>query len=558
MALQVWLPLDGNLTNNGLYNTTVTNTATVDNSGKIGKCYAFNGSSSNKIVCTAPTINGEASVACWAYFTAMPGASAWYELVEIGSTSLGGYAQCYLGLWMYSTNTIQVCVKGPSDVRGTATDYTHSFSTNTWYHLCATYNGSVAKLYINGALVLTGTPTTGSLTSGSRIYIGGTNSYWTKGKFNDVRIYDHCLSAEEVKRISLGLVCHLPLNRNGFGVENLLTNSNVIVNSSSYNLHDYYFVSGKAPADGETVTIQMKATLASEKTYFGIYNSGGNLSPTQLNSTHLKNGIYTRTFTWKVTNGSYTASNTYLRVYHMPSSVTATSTIDWIKLESGSEATTWSPNTSDTTYFYDWTTEKDVSGLNHNGTKIGNFSYSRNTPTYGMSTVFNGTNSTIALGTSSLVKDAITFSCWAYKTSWAQCDQRLLSCTQSGGWCFYLNNTSMQVYVGTGTSSNTYIILTANTPFTSLSPGWHLFTATYDGHKVCLYIDGILDASVTRYISKTPMYYYSPTGLFVGAEAGTDTTTSAGSYYSGNLSDVRIYATALSADDVKALYENRL
>lgn len=45
MALRVWLPLDGTLENKGVSNTTITNNgATVDTSGKIGSCYAFNGS----------------------------------------------------------------------------------------------------------------------------------------------------------------------------------------------------------------------------------------------------------------------------------------------------------------------------------------------------------------------------------------------------------------------------------------------------------------------------------------------------------------------------------
>ena len=44
MALQIWLPLNGNLDNNGLSNITVTNYgATVDDNGKIGKCYSFDG-----------------------------------------------------------------------------------------------------------------------------------------------------------------------------------------------------------------------------------------------------------------------------------------------------------------------------------------------------------------------------------------------------------------------------------------------------------------------------------------------------------------------------------
>ena len=47
MSLIVWLPLNGDLENQGLSNVTVTNNgATIDNNGKVGKCYSFNGSSS--------------------------------------------------------------------------------------------------------------------------------------------------------------------------------------------------------------------------------------------------------------------------------------------------------------------------------------------------------------------------------------------------------------------------------------------------------------------------------------------------------------------------------
>ena len=46
MSLRVWLPLNGTLDNQGLDDVTVINNgATVNNSGKIGKCYSFDGSS---------------------------------------------------------------------------------------------------------------------------------------------------------------------------------------------------------------------------------------------------------------------------------------------------------------------------------------------------------------------------------------------------------------------------------------------------------------------------------------------------------------------------------
>ena len=46
MALKVWLPLNGNINNYGISDITVTNSgATVDNNGKIGKCYKCSGDS---------------------------------------------------------------------------------------------------------------------------------------------------------------------------------------------------------------------------------------------------------------------------------------------------------------------------------------------------------------------------------------------------------------------------------------------------------------------------------------------------------------------------------
>ena len=45
MSLQVWLPLNGNLNNQGLSDITITNNgATIDAAGKIGSCYYFDGS----------------------------------------------------------------------------------------------------------------------------------------------------------------------------------------------------------------------------------------------------------------------------------------------------------------------------------------------------------------------------------------------------------------------------------------------------------------------------------------------------------------------------------
>lgn len=521
-----------------------------DNNGKIGKCYKRASQNSGGLIQSVGTINlsGDISMFCWAYVVTA-GSSANGLVSNHSHANNTGFG---ITVRQISSTDYRIsCSTGNGSSRTYMTYYGTTNIKNAWHHLGLTYDNTAHqfKLWVDGVCELTQNYTNASRADVIRIFDWSTTNntavYQPACSLNDVRIYDHCLSAEEVKRISLGLVCHLPLNRNGFGVGNLLTNSNVMVSSSSYNLHDYYFVSGKAPAEGETVTIQMKATLASGKTYFGIYNSGGSCSPTQLNSTHLKNGIYTRTFPWKTTytyqGNTYTVSNTYLRVYHMPNSVTATSTIDWIKLESGSEATTWSPNASDTTYVYDWTTEKDVSGLSHNGTKTGNFSYSRNTPTYGMSTIFNGTNAYIS--GASITAEAKTVSCWI-KTALSKSNSQVAFTDLKSGLAIGLYNGGIiGVYSISGSTGSN---CTLGSEY--IENGWnHIVVVSTGTGTRDIYCNGVKLTPTTN-----NNWSGSVDGFTVGCRNGGST------YFNGQLSDLRLYATALSADDVKALYENRL
>ena len=84
--------------------------------------------------------------------------------------------------------------------------------------MAVTYGDTKAKLYLNGELLKTiNSPT---IKEAHNFVIGGrsSNSANTSftgvsayGYYNDVRIYDNCLSDKEVKEISKGLVLHYPL-----------------------------------------------------------------------------------------------------------------------------------------------------------------------------------------------------------------------------------------------------------------------------------------------------------------------------------------------------------
>ena len=143
------------------------------------------------------------------------------------------------------------------------------------------------------------------------------------------------------------------------GGRNILLKSGIPITTSSYLIKDYMLT--EAIPAGTEVTLTIKGTLASTKTSFAAYNSGGSVGLTP-NITNMGGGIYQKTFTWAV--GA--SSNTYVSIYQMASGQTGTSTIQWIKLEKGNVATDWSPNPNEltgATYSFDG-----------NSFKIGGFS----------------------------------------------------------------------------------------------------------------------------------------------------------------------------------------
>ena len=89
-----------------------------------------------------------------------------------------------------------VYIGAENDTRGTA-----KLAVNTWTHLAATYDGSVLRLYVNGAQVSTRTIGGNILTSTSPLRIGG-NSIWGEyfsGLIDEVRIYNRPLTATEIQ-----------------------------------------------------------------------------------------------------------------------------------------------------------------------------------------------------------------------------------------------------------------------------------------------------------------------------------------------------------------------
>lgn len=86
-------------------------------------------------------------------------------------------------------------------------------SIDRWWHVAATWDGSTKRLYLDGALVQSGSGTT--LMDSGPIYIGsdwdsGAPTHLFHGALRDFRLYDRALGATEIAQLSAGQVSGPP------------------------------------------------------------------------------------------------------------------------------------------------------------------------------------------------------------------------------------------------------------------------------------------------------------------------------------------------------------
>ena len=618
--LTVWLPLNGNLDNQGLSDAAIAaNGAIVSTSGKIGECYEFDGSSSISIATVAlPPNTPEWSFCCWFCLADTTTTSAVCLFSERTQADVTGYT-----IFLYPNNGAILIDDGQRSRFDTI-----SFTAGTWYHLVVIRSLDGKRVYINGELVASGVAaglgnTTSVNSNGCLIGLAQSSTSLTtgnqgfKGKMNDVRIYTRALSSDEIRLLSRGLVIHYPLAMPG--AENLIKGSKEMATDiwryytnatreienehpvvkltgtsanwnanicSPSNVDAQYLIPYSSIRDNQvTFSCWLKANKActNDQNYFAL-RTASSANRTK----YFRMGTFNITTEWQyfsttltVTDASFTAGSGtisetdyfFIQMYSHADDVNIY-TKEW-KLELGDHATPWVPNPADDEYSalgLGDTVYHDVSGFKYNGdVRYGSLTYSGDTPKYETSCVFDGA-SAITLDPDlykqfiKSAKDEFTANIWAYKDDWSESDGTttqkwtLFSCQETGGFAILeRGNGSFYFVIGTGASSNSYISKGTSVGYAgTLSAGWHMFTVTYNGLVGLGYIDGQLVTNTSaKYSTKTPMYYNTGTAtLQIGAEASNSNTYKPANnqYWNGKLSDFRVYATALSADEILELY----
>lgn len=506
MSLQVWLPLNGDLRNQGCSDITVTNNgATVDNNGKIGKCYYFNGSSQylqlNRSL--GDIYSNDFSWCIWLKPMDDTRGIIFSEYASSGSSNVA--------FELLANRIIRVYWNGSPDWT-----FGLALEKNVWSHVAITKSTNSIKVYINGEFKKENTGTLSARPSTSCIrlgddYRGGTGVSYM-GYMNDARIYDHCLSAAEVKEISQGLVLHYPLNRRSLkpigtnlvtGVTKgrqttLLTDGRVGVVTSGTSADTYFTVNlSESITNGTTYYLSCDVSGVSEGQYWGFpLGAQNNTSmPSKFYNGHNEYIFTANDINWG-TNRLFLDDN-YRNDYAHPASF-----YNFVLIKNPTFE------------------EVDGSGFGHNSISNAPITTSEDTGRYEEASYFGAYNTPVlTVDNFSSIAPALT------------------SCTITW-WGKYDTTTTLLL---TGQSTSFYVAASANNNYYHANIG-----------SPTMYKDGVAG---TYKCAADGWHHFALTGV----NFSTWTALKLNGYGSGwplkgYISDFRIYATVLSAADILQLY----
>lgn len=580
MSLQVWMPLNGNLNNQGLDGSLEfanTASATVTTDGKIGSCYSFSATSGTGLLLSKGKSASE-------FMNTYINHHSWSLCAWIRTTSNRTvvFGLTYgLNLWCGSSNSMRLM----TSAKTIFVDNPTPTNDGKWHHICATYDtvDNAINIYVDGIKGITSYYPSGETYASSwtnSVSVGrdfndsiANSSFYFQGSMNDVRIYDHCLSAKEVKEISKELCLHYKLadpyiesttnlyngwstncyngatNKYNYGTstdvyyDNLDGIIRVRMGTNNLDAWPYVFFNNiTPPSNGEyrTLSFDYYPTIK-DKINFYTYNTSGTITWIANGVKGTGGNIPVNTNSWNhisVTiknTGSSDSGYGYMRI-GLEKHTSNTSNY-WlfknIQVEDKDHSTPFVIGSRNESTVY------DCSGLANNGTKIGGVTpFSNPLPIrYDKSYDFDGNTGSIQIpNLSTLVPSGeFTMNCWIYHDdTWSSKGFETILGGPSGFELEAKNrstNSPVLWAYSWGQGSATYEL-----------NKWNMITMTRNTSETKFYINGEL--KITGSAGTIPSGNY-----FIGAW-----NTSSQQNYKGKISDFRLYSTVLSVEDIKTLY----
>lgn len=371
---------------------------------------------------------------------------------------------------------------------------------NTWFHVAATYDGTVTTLYVNGIIRNSTSAVMGGLTPNTSPLKVGLDQFGSSpfaGAIDDIKIYGRSLTAAEV----LDLYQEPEFDVQPPAAVNMCSNHTTIT--------------GHAICTGTVATYRWKkgsSYLSDNSTYSG-----------------------TTTNTLTITNGGASETGTYQLEAFSPNCVSALSQTITISTAS---LTTLNNNGLILNYPFNNQLGTDVSGNGLDATLIG---------TYGTGADQNGSPNSALVFTNAKtqtphnnlmnVTNQLALSCWfnasiisaSMLTSHRLIDK--FNGPTGGNFVLDINANKIRFFCGSAlaTSASTVSINT-----------WCHVAATYDGVNMKIYLNGVLDQTVPYSGNVTPN-----TSAFTVGKDQSNT-----SEFYGSMSDVRFYSRSISQQEI--------
>lgn len=539
MSLKAWYPFNGNQNNQGIgdLNLTQTTTPTYELDGKVCEKALSSGGFKWTAAQTASILNNqELSIAFW-----IKPLNSNNSNLLFGNGGMNPPNNRKFSIFTYPTvNDFHWSWQNDdSNTTFTGGVVYNCFPTNIWTHCCITYKNPNCSVYINGIKVSESTGISNSTFNfETQVITSDSNRL-----IQDFRIYDNCLSPREVKQLARGLSLHYKL-------DSIIKNPNLITSMSS----------------GGRTTVFGKYGLNADFSYpgadtYGYFNVSPSLEP---------NKQYTLSFDvfdfpsqsvwgwslWNDSNYSFLVKKTghYKYTFFAPEQ-TGQNLSRFLfddkgrtnpqgivkfrnfKIEEGSRDTGWCPHESNSD-----STEIDCSGYLNNGTRIGIHTSGDDSLRYKKSRVFNN-NQYISKSRISN-SNSTTISIWLKINSYPTDNIVAFADDVSKVAFGFYNNGSAIISCGSG-NNTTPIVLNLKEKWTVQD--WHMVTVVKNNNEYKFYLDGQLWSS---YGSSN----YWTTSIQNLLTIGCRNNGSYANFFSGQMSDFRIYETALNDKDIAELY----